>query len=149
MSFYSIPLLANKPCRLDVPGRLLMIDSIGVAMGIDVQMIRAGTPEIKMPSRKVAFRIVGNFDGVILTSDVNTTVAFFISFDDVQLGVADGSAVTVPGGVVITNTPANAVNVNFTGTVSPVLGNVTVTNSDAQAIPVMQKAGTTMAVALT
>jgi hypothetical protein len=141
MSYYSIPLLAGVPYRIDVPGRLLLIDSIGASAGVDVQMINNGTPQIKMPLRKVSFRLVGNFDGVILTSAAAATIGFFLSIDDVQLGVADGSAVTVPGGIVITNTAGAPIPVAFSGTVTPVLGSVTVTNTDAAAVPVVAKAG--------
>lgn len=125
MSYYSIPLLAGVPCRLDIPGKLILIDSTGVASGVDVELIKKGTPQTKMPMRKFAFRLVADFDGVILTAPVNASVAFFLSFDDVQIGVSDGSAVSVPAGVAITNTVGNPVNVNFTGTVTPVLGSVT------------------------
>jgi hypothetical protein len=98
MSYQQIPLLAGKPFRLDIAGALLLIDSPGVAGGVDVQLVRNGTPGPTMPNRKTAFRHVGAFDGVIFTAVADTMLGVFLSFDDVQLGVSDGSAVTVPGG---------------------------------------------------
>jgi hypothetical protein len=139
MSYQQIPLLAGKPFRLDIPGKLLLIDSPGDAAGVDVQLVRNGTPGTVMPNRKAAFRHVGAFDAVILTTETNSTVGLFLSFDDVQLGVSDGSAVTVPGGVAIINADDAPIPVKFAGTVAPVMG--TITNSDEQAVPVAQKAG--------
>lgn len=160
MSYQTIPLLAGVPYRVEVAGQLFLLDSPGVAGGVDVSLVRNGTPGPTMPNRRTAFRHVAAFDAVILTAAVNTNVGFFISFDDVQLGIADGSAVSVPGGIKVTNDASAPIPVNFTGTVSPVLGSVkvtndstapvptagTVTNTDAQAIPVTQKAGATFSV---
>lgn len=134
MSYQSIPLQAGIPFRLDIAGKLILIDSTGAAGGVDLALVRNGTPGPTMPNRKAAFRHVGQFDGVILTAAVDTVCALFLSFDDVQLGVADGSAMRIPDGVKITNAPDNPVAVNFAGTVAPVLG--VITNTPAQAIPV-------------
>ena len=140
MSYQSISLLAGVPFQLDSPGTLILIDSPGVAGGVDVQMVRNGTPGAKMPNRKAAFRHVGAFDAVVLTVAVNSTVGLFLSLDDVQLGVSDGSAVKIPDGVVVMNTAGNPVPVLFGGTVTPVLGSVTVTNNNAAAVPVQMQA---------
>jgi hypothetical protein len=145
MSYQSIPLLAGKPFRLDIPGQLLLIDSPGVAGSVDVQLVRNGQPEVKMPNRKAAFRHIGKFDGVILTAAVDSTVNFFLSFDDVNLGLADSSAVTVPQGVNITNAPGAPIPVTFSQQIVP-LGSVQVSNTDAQAMPVVQKSGAAFAV---
>jgi hypothetical protein len=136
MSYYSINLLAGVPYRQDTPGSLILIDSIGASAGVDVALIRNGTPGTTMPARKTAFRYVADYDGVLLTSAVNATVGIFLSFNDVQLGFADGASVSVPAGVLVTNPVGNPVNVLFGGTVAPVLGNVTVTNDPAHAVPV-------------
>lgn len=141
MSYKKIPLLAGVPLTLDIPGMLLLIDSTGVAGGVDVQLVRNGTPGTTMPDRKAAFRHVGAFDAVTFTAAVDTTVAAFLSNDDVQLGLNDGSSVKVPDGLKITNEAGEPIPVLFGGTVAPVFGSATVTNDDAAAIPVKQKVG--------
>lgn len=148
MSYQKIPLLAGKPYQVDIAGTLFLMDTPGVALGVDVALVRNGTPAAIMPNRKAAFRHVGAFDGVMLTSSVDTTVGFFISFDDVQLGVNDGSNVAVPGGVAITNPVGNPIPVTFSQQIVP-LGSVEVSNSDAKAIPVVQKAGASFAATVT
>lgn len=140
MSYQSIPLLAGKPYRLDSPGVLLLIDSPGIAGGIDVQLVRGGQALAVMPNRKAAFRHVGAFDGVILTAEVDTTAGFFISFDDVNLGLSDSSAVSIPQGVSITNPPGAPIPVTFSQQIVP-LGSVKINNADAEAVPVVQKVG--------
>jgi len=151
MSYYRINLVAGVPYRQDTAGGLLLLDSPGAAGGVDIELLRNGSPRTKMPNRQAAFRIETAFDGVILTAAVDTVVGIFLSFENVSLGVADGSAVTVPDGIQITNdnafavpvrtVPGNPLEVSFAGTVEPVLGEVQVTNTDAQAIPVIQKDG--------
>lgn len=115
MSYYTIPLQAGMPARFDIAGRVLLVDDCGAAGSVDVQLMRAGTPQTKLPNRKKAFRQVAEYDGVILTAAVDTTVGIFLSYDDVSLGVADGSAVSVPSGVVITNAPGQKIPVDIGG----------------------------------
>lgn len=143
MSFYNLRLQAGVPYVHNVEGKVLLVDSTGAADGVDIALMRNGTPQTTMPMRKAAFRLVEAYDGVMLTSPVATSVGIFLSFEDVQLGVADGAAVKVPEGLVVTNSEANPVAVSFAGTVSPVLGVVTVDNTSGEAIPIAQVAGTT------
>lgn len=154
MSYFSIPLLAGQPYKLESPGRLVLVDSLGAADSVDITLIVNGAEGKQMPSRKTAFRLVANFDGVILQTSVDATVGIFLSFDDVQLGVSDGASVKVPDGVLVTNTDAEPVpvrtpvgaplEVNFAGTVAPVLGDVTVINTTAEAIPVIENFASTV-----
>jgi hypothetical protein len=131
MSFYSIALKAGVPYKQNAIGTLLLIDSVGTAAGVDVTLINAGgTERTKIPLRVGGFRIVEDFEGVIFTSPTDTNIGVFLSQADVQLGLTAG------GGVNVTNSAANPVPVNFAGTVTPVLGNVTVINTPAQAVPV-------------
>lgn len=125
MSYKKIPLLAGIPFRLDIPGKLLLIDEVGVAGSVDVEMIESGTAREKMTNRKPGFRIIDRFDGVILTASVNTTVALFLTMEAVELGTNQ---------LEISNSVSNPVNVLFAGTVAPVVGNIT--NNNAAAIPV-------------
>lgn len=63
------------------------------------------------------------------------------------MGWADGAAVSVPDGVVIQNTGANRVPVDVGGAVIEVTAtNVGINNTDATAVPVVQKAGTVFTV---
>lgn len=128
MSYQKIPLLAGVPFRLDIPGKLLLIDSVGVASGVDVALIEGGADRAPMMDRKPGFRLVNRFDGVILTASVNTTVALFLAMEDVNLGTNQ---------LEISNSASNPVNVLFAGTVAPVLGNIT--NNNAAAIPVQKQ----------
>jgi hypothetical protein len=132
MSYQNIPLQAGIPFRMDIAGRLLLVDSVGVAGAVDVALVRGGTPGAKMPARMPGFRMVGDFDGVILTAPVDTTVGLFLSFDDVNLGTNK---------LEISNSLDNPVKVLFGGTVAPVLGSTKTTNTDAEAVPVKQKIG--------
>jgi len=135
MSYQSIPLLAGQPHRLDIAGRLILIDSVGASDGVSIEILLAGSSKTTtVPRRKAGFRMVQAYDGVILTSEVDALIGLFLSNDDVQLGVADGAAVSLPGGVNITN--EGPIPVEFAGTVAPVLGVVTVDNNNGEAIPV-------------
>lgn len=139
MAYYTLSLQAGIPYTHNVAGKLILLDRTGAADGIDIATIRNGTPQTTMPGRKAAFRLVESYDGVTLTAPVDAVVGIFLSFEDVQLGVADGAAVKVPDGVTITNDAP--IPVLFGGTVAPVLGVVTVDNNNSEAIPVDQKAG--------
>jgi hypothetical protein len=130
MSYQNIPLLAGVPYQLGIAGKLLLVDSVGAAGAVDIALVRAGTPSATMPARLPGFRLVGDFDGVVLTSAADTVVGLFLSFDDVNLGTNK---------LEISNSADNPVKVLFGGTVTPVLG--AITNTDAQAVPVVQKLG--------
>lgn len=129
MSYQKIPLLAGIPFTLDIAGRLLLIDSPGVAGAVDVALMTRGTPTMTMTARKAGFRHMAPFDGVVLTSAVATTVTLFLSFEDVNLGTNQ---------LEITNSAASPVNVTFTQQVAP-LGSVTVNNTEAGAVPVQMQ----------
>lgn len=142
MSYQSIPLLAGQPHRIDIAGRLILVDSVGDSDGVDIEILLAGSSKTTtIPKRKAAFRLVQQYDGIILTCATNVTVGIFLSDNDVQLGTVDGAAVTVPDGVRVTNEMGSPVPVTFTQQIVP-LGSVTVNNADADAVPVAQKAGT-------
>lgn len=171
MSYKLIRLSAGIPERVDIPGRLILVDSVTTGQGVDIALLKNSTPGTVMPGRKAGFRLVEDFGGLILTSALDCEVGIFLATNDVQLGGTAGGEVIIPSGVAVTNdlahsipvtltsssnttpipvslasirvnnTPAQAIPVNFAGTVSPVLGVVTVDNTDGEAIPVVQKAG--------
>lgn len=132
------------PYRLDVAGSLILIDSTGAAAGVDVALIKNGTPGITMPERKTAFRYVENYEGVILTSAVDAVVAVFLSTSDVQLGWADGAAVSIPAGVKITNITAEAVPVEIVTPITLTATSVDVNNTNEAAIPTQSQKLTTI-----
>jgi hypothetical protein len=147
MQFYSVPLKANTDVILSAAGRVFLIDEIDGTASVDVTLLDGGgASRHPMPGRKVLFKCVTEFSGMILRAATDCTVKFFVSFDDVQNGYADGGNVAVPGGVKVVNSNIEAIPVKtpageplevlFTGTVEPVLGLVTIDNTDAEAIPV-------------
>lgn len=130
MSFYRIPLLAGVPFRHDVPGKLLLIDSPGVAEAVDVALIINGTPGTTMTGRASGFRNVAPFDGIVFTAAVDTVMTVFVSFENVDLGTNK---------IEISNPLARPVPVTFTQQIVP-LGSVTVSNPNATAVYVQQQA---------
>lgn len=105
MSYQRINLLAGVPYRLDIKGRLILIDSVGQSDGVDLEILHADSSKTTaMYKRKAGFRLVMPFAGVILTCSTAATVAVFLSETDVQLGTVDGAAVTIPGGVRVNST---------------------------------------------
>lgn len=171
MSYQFIRLDAGVEMRVDIPGRVLLVDSVSTGQGVDISLLKNGTPSTAIPGRQAGFRLVADFGGVILKSALDCEVGIFLEVNDVQLGGTAGGDVVIPNGVEITNklaasipvtltsssnttpipvslasirvnnTAAQPIPVNFAGTVAPVLGVVTVDNTNAEAIPVLQKAG--------
>ena len=157
--------------RVDIPGRVLLVDSVTTGQGVDITLLRNSTPFQSIPGRMPGFRMVEDFGGIILKSALDCEVGIFLAINDVQLGGTAGGAVLVPEGVNITNglansipvtltsssnttpipvslasirvsnTAAQPIPVNFAGTVAPVLGVVTIDNTNDEAIPVLQKPG--------
>ena len=171
MSYKLIRLSAGLEMRVDIPGRLILVDSVSTGQGVDISLVRSGTPSPYIPGRQAGFRLVEDFGGVLLRSALDCEVGIFLATNDVQLGGTAGGAVVIPSGVAVTNdlahsipvtltsssnttpipvslasirvnnTPEQAIPVLFGGTVAPVLGVVTVDNTNAEAIPVLQKPG--------
>lgn len=171
MSYQLIRLSAGLEMRVDIPGRLILVDSVSTGQGVDIALVRSGTPSPYIPGRQAGFRLVEDFGGVLLRSALDCEVGIFLSINDVQLGGTAGGNVVVPDGVSVVNdlahsipvtltsssnttpipvslasirvnnTAGQAIPVNFAGTVEPVLGVVTIDNSDAEAIPTRQKPG--------
>jgi hypothetical protein len=95
MAYYTIKLLANKEFIQSTSGTLILVDSIGLADGVDITPIVNGAEQSVMPMRKAAFRYVTKFDSVKFRADVDCTIAVFLSNSDVNLGFADGAQVTL------------------------------------------------------
>lgn len=113
MSYQKINLRAGVPYLTGIGGRLILIDSIGASDGVDVRVLRQGTPDTVIPKRKAAFRMVAPYDDVQFTTSIDTTIGVFLSTVDVEIGYVDRAAVTIPDGVEVTNGPENPVSVAF------------------------------------
>jgi hypothetical protein len=142
--FYSIPLKAGVEYRHGVAGRVFLLDAIGAASGVTVKLERDGAADRIIRNRKKAFKCVVPFDSVSLTVDVDTYVDFFVSMDDVNIGMEDGASVTVANDeaspLPIMTPAGEPLEVLFAGVVAPVFGKLT--NTDAEAVPVIPKIGT-------
>jgi hypothetical protein len=133
MSYQSIPLLAGQPHRLDIAGRLILVDSVGESDGVDIEILLTGSSKTTIiPKRKAAFRLVQQYDGVILTCATNATIGIFLSENDVQLGTVDGAAVTVPDGVRVNSTADDPVYIALDRDIT--IGTVKVENALTQIV---------------
>ena len=137
MAYYRFQLQAGVALRANVPGRVILIDDLGGAPGLDVMPNYGGRDLPNMPDRKKAFKFMEPFDGVTLKAAVDCNVGLFLSASDVSLGFADGSQVSVSGQVAITNGAGQRVPVDLSGGVVNVTAdNVGITNDDTKAVPV-------------
>jgi hypothetical protein len=145
--FYTIVLRAGVDHQQSVSGKLILVDDIGAADGIDITPMLNGGNGRTMPKRKKAFKCWTDYDAVVLRSEVDTTVSLFLASKDVSLGFADGALVNVVGEVSVGNDPSARIPVEIGGsTVQVTADNVGINNTDANAIPVAQKAGASFTV---
>ena len=114
MSYYTAQLKAGVRYLAPYGGLFFSVDDCGVARAVDVQLSYEGNDAAVMPGRVQGFQCPAQFDRIYLTAAVDTTVSFFATQAPVNLGIKDGTAVTVPNGVAITNTPANPIPVGIT-----------------------------------
>lgn len=115
MGYYTYNLNAGKAYRAGVGGKVLLIDSLGAASGVDVQIIKASREFPVMKDRKQAFKYVVDFDDVLFTAAVDCTIAVFLTNADVDLGFSASSLVQVAGSIAITNDAGHPVPVNIGG----------------------------------
>lgn len=124
MAYYRFQLQAGVPFRATVAGRVILIDDLGGASGLDITPNYGGRDLPTMPDRKKAFKFMEPFDGVTLKAAVNCNVGVFLSASDVSLGFADGANVNVAGGVSILNDANARIPVNVDGGVINVTASV-------------------------
>lgn len=137
MAYYRFQLQAGVALRANVPGRVILIDDLGGAPGLDIMPNYGGRDLPNMPDRKKAFKFMEPFDGVTLKAAVDCNVGLFLSASDVSLGFADGSLVNVSGQVVVSNTDEERVPVDIGGGVVEVTAsNVDISNTDDNSVPV-------------
>jgi hypothetical protein len=136
-SFYQLTLKANTASTLNVQGKLILVDKVEGADGVDITPVLNSSTGRTMPGRKQAFKAWIDYDTVILQAAVDCIVSLWLSNTDVSLGFADGASVNVAGGVSILNDAAHRVPVDLSGgTVTVTADNVGVNNDESKPIPV-------------
>lgn len=142
MSFQRVPLLANVSLDMGMAGTVLLLDSTGDASDISIQIVKGGAPGKAMQQREAGFRYEGQFESVILTSDVDTVVTIFISYENVQIStnkleISNPDARAIP----IRTKDGERIDVNIDGgTVNVTADNVGINNANAAAIPTKKQA---------
>lgn len=124
---YEQTITAGAPLQMNVPGRFFLLDSTGVENALTVTLLRGGSPifgQIPGARRGLKLGVEAGFDDVRIEAAGNTTVRFFATFENVSISTTDGAAVSVPGGVVVTNEIGAPVPVVHTGTVELTADNV-------------------------
>jgi hypothetical protein len=146
MAYYRIQLQAGKPLRTAVAGRVILLDDLGGASGVDITPNYGGRDLPTMPGRQKAFKFMEPFDSVTLTAPVDCNVGIFLSASDVSLGFTSGSSVSVSGGqLTIANDGTQRVPVDLAGgNVNVNAVNVGINNTNAQAVPVKKQALTAL-----
>jgi hypothetical protein len=136
-NYYTYNIKAGVPMPVSVQGKLILVDSIGAASGIDITPVLNSSTGRTMPGRRKGFKCWVDYDSLVLESSVDTQVALFLSVTDVSIGFTEGAQVNVAGGVAITNDAASRVPVDLAGgTVNVNATNVGINNTDAAAVPV-------------
>lgn len=117
---------ANGVFQAQQSGRLFLIESITGASSVKVDIRRGRNAVYLGIKRPRGFRLFvpDGFDLIRLEAAPGTIIGYSLAQEDVQLSIADGMEVTVPTGVLISNTPANRVPVDVGGAAI----NVTATN---------------------
>jgi hypothetical protein len=135
-NYYTYNVKAGVAMPVNVQGKLILVDSIGAASGIDITPVLNSSNGRTMPGRRKGFKCWTDFDSLILESAVDTQVALFLSTTDVSIGFTEGAQVNVAGGVAITNDAGSRVPVDIAGgTVTVNAVNVGINNNDAAAVP--------------
>ncbi len=136
-SYYKFSLKANQAIQVPISGKVILVDDLGGAPGLDITPIYQGAAGITMPKRQTAFKAWVDYDAVTLSASVDCTVALFLSMSDVTLGFTNGSSINVQGQVTVANGAGARVPVDIGGgAVNVTASNVTIGNTAAQPIPV-------------
>lgn len=143
--FYRFTLKAGIDNQVSIKGKMILVDDLDGADGVDITPMLNGSTGRTMPGRKKAFKCWVDYDAVVLRSDTDCTVAIWLAKTDVSLGFTDGAFVNVAGGVSITNDQGSRVPVDLAGGVVNVNAtNVGINNDDENAVPVRTQALSTI-----
>jgi hypothetical protein len=138
---YQYVLKAGVATQAAVQGKMILVDEIIGADGVDITPMLNNSTGRTMKGRKKAFKCWVDYDAVILQSDTDCTVLVWLAKSDVSLGFADGALVNVVGGVSIINDQGSRVPVDLAGgTVTVTADNVGVSNDDTKPVPIRRQA---------
>lgn len=142
MAYYRFQLQAGVAMRAQVAGRVILLDDLGGASGVDITPNYGGRDLPTMPGRQKAFKFMEPFDSVTLMAAVDCNVGIFLSASDVSLGFTSGSSVSVSGGqLTIANDGTQRVPVDLAGgNVNVNAVNVGINNDNTKPIPVQNQA---------
>lgn len=102
---------ADGILRMPVPGRLFLLDDIGTAASVQVELQRGQTTFFNSPGVKRGFRVFADtpFESFLITGAAGSVVSFFVASENVQISTNDD--------VIIGNPVGNPVNINAVGAV--------------------------------
>ena len=88
---------ASGVLQLDTAGRLFIIDSTGAAPSLDVEILRGGSPSLRLAGMARGLRLWFDkpFDGWRVTGAAGATVRVIIASEDVQIDTSNGATVTI------------------------------------------------------
>lgn len=91
----SIP--ASGVLQMDVSGRLFIIDSTGAAPSLDVEILRNGTPALRLAGMARGLRLWfgERFSGWRVTGAVGAVIRVITADEDVQIDTSNGATVTI------------------------------------------------------
>lgn len=114
---YQQTLDAGGLLQLGLSGRLFLLDSIGAAATVRVELRRGNAAIFDADGMKRGLRIFapGGYDSIRITGAAGAVMRFITGEEDVQISTMDGSAVSVPGGIEVINTALNPVPINAIG----------------------------------
>jgi hypothetical protein len=144
-NFYQYTLKAGQEVQAGQSGKLIVVDSVVGADGVDITpMFNNGTGRT-MPNRKKGFKCWTDYDAVVLKANADCVVSLFLSTSDVSLGFTDGSSVNVAGGVSILNGADARIPVDLAGgNVTVNAAGVTISNTTAAPVPTKEVRGVTV-----
>ena len=95
----SIP--ASGVLQMDTGGRLFIIDSTGAAPSLDVEILRGGSPSLRLAGMTRGLRLWFDrrFDGFRVTGAAGATVRLIVADEDVQIDTSSGADVTINNAV--------------------------------------------------
>lgn len=149
MKSYRENITAGQSLILPVGGRTIYIQRSPAGMVLDIEFTRRSKESQKVERVGKGFKATptDSFDGVKITSSVTQIVDFVITEGDIE--IAFDEDLTIIGNedlfAIPVRTPVGQpLEVLFGGTVAPVLGVVTVDNTNAEAIPTKNQALSTI-----